>query len=662
MTFLQQSMLWGLFAVSIPVIIHLLNRRRFRTVEWGAMQFLLRATRESRGKKRLKHILILLMRALAIGALIFAVARPLVGGFLGWGGGQVETVILILDRSPSMERPESDAVTSKRESVLKRVADAMSEFGGARLVLIDSATGRAQEVPSPDVLPELSFAGPSDAAADIPAMLGTALDYIQEAKPGRSEIWIASDLQREDWSTADPRWEAFRTNLDQLELDVKLKVLGLSSRERNDHSIRVLAARREAGDLVLELEVSREDDLQSGPKPVTISHLGARTATQVIMTGQTQRFQTRLPLEGRTEGGHGWVEIADTANQRNNVAFYAYGPEAPVHAYLVVENSTSTETLEAFTKGIAPGYANQEVTALSPDRAHVIDYDRASLVVWKAPLPSPPASNQLLEFVKSGGVCLFFPPEEDSDDSFGGLSWESIQESPENKWFTVEDWVRADGALRDSIDGTPLPVDSLRAYKRRGIAGDFTALANWTDDEPLLARRIIDKGKIILFTTLPDFTWSNLELTALHLVILQRSFDDGSLRLGAGYFGIAGRESARPQGDEIRARLDSYSDLQTANADFEAGVYRFGERTVAVNRPAGEDSIEMIGKAQLDAALIDTDYRFLDERTASTEPFFSEAWRTFLIAMLLFLIVEALLCLQPRRPVTGTAPTPQPAT
>ena len=57
-------MLWGLFAVSIPVIIHLLNRRRFRTVEWGAMQFLLKATRDSRGKKRLKHILILLMLSL----------------------------------------------------------------------------------------------------------------------------------------------------------------------------------------------------------------------------------------------------------------------------------------------------------------------------------------------------------------------------------------------------------------------------------------------------------------------------------------------------------------------------------------------------------------------------------------------------------------------
>ena len=110
-------MLWGLLAVSIPVIIHLLNRRRFRTVEWGAMQFLLKATKESRGKKRLKHFLILLMRSLAIAALVFAIARPLAGGFFGWGGGRVETVILILDRSPSMERAEKDITLSKRNAV-----------------------------------------------------------------------------------------------------------------------------------------------------------------------------------------------------------------------------------------------------------------------------------------------------------------------------------------------------------------------------------------------------------------------------------------------------------------------------------------------------------------------------------------------------------------
>jgi hypothetical protein len=663
MTFLQQFMLWGLFAVSIPVIIHLLNRRRFRTVEWGAMQFLLKATRESRGKKRLKHILILLMRSLAIAALVFAVARPLVGGFLGWGGGRVETVILILDRSASMERAEKDIQISKRKSVLKRVAEALGDLGEARLVVIDSATGKAQEVPSPDVLSELSFTAPTDSAADIPGMLVSALDYIQEAKPGRAEIWVASDLQRDDWAPDDSRWDAFRANLDESEFNVKLRILALNGRERNDFAIRVLSARREAGQLVLELELAREEDTGPTTKAVTISHLGARSATQIALNGQSHRFQKRIPLEGSTGAGHGWVSIPDNANQRNNVSYYAYGKEAPVHAYLVAENSTSTETLQSLTRALAPGFANQEVTHRTPSQAHQINYDSASLIVWKAPLPTPPVSNQMFEFVQKGGVILFLPPEEDSEASFGGLSWEPINESARDKFFIVGEWEHNDGAFRDGMDGSPLPMTRLRAIKRRGIEGNYATLASWGfDEEPLLARRIIEQGQILFLTTLPDYGWSNLEQTGLHLVVLQRSFDEGSRRLGAGFFGTAGEETARTQGEEIRSRIDTYDEGDAANAEFEAGVYRFGERTVAVNRPIAEDSLEILTTGQLDTALLDTNYSLLEEKDASTDPFFSEAWRAFLIAMLLFLIVEAILCLQPRRVDSSTVPSPQPTT
>ena len=121
MSFLSQPILWGLFAATIPVIIHLLNRRRFRTVKWAATSFLLKASRESRGKKKLKHFLILACRALAIAALIFAVARPLIGGFLGSGSGSVGTVVLILDRSASMETKPGSGQLSHRQSVINKM-------------------------------------------------------------------------------------------------------------------------------------------------------------------------------------------------------------------------------------------------------------------------------------------------------------------------------------------------------------------------------------------------------------------------------------------------------------------------------------------------------------------------------------------------------------
>src|SRR5262245_50389854 len=61
-------------AVSIPVIIHLLNRRRFRVVEWAAMRFLLAAQRKNARRMRLEQILLLVVRCLIVLLLVLAMA------------------------------------------------------------------------------------------------------------------------------------------------------------------------------------------------------------------------------------------------------------------------------------------------------------------------------------------------------------------------------------------------------------------------------------------------------------------------------------------------------------------------------------------------------------------------------------------------------------
>src|SRR6478736_5802807 len=52
----------GSAAVALPVLIHLLNRRRFQVVEWAAMDFLLEADRTNRRRIRLQHVLLLILR------------------------------------------------------------------------------------------------------------------------------------------------------------------------------------------------------------------------------------------------------------------------------------------------------------------------------------------------------------------------------------------------------------------------------------------------------------------------------------------------------------------------------------------------------------------------------------------------------------------------
>jgi len=70
----------GLIAAAGPIIIHLLNRRRFRVVEWAAMDFLRQAMQRSRRAIELRDLLVLVLRCLAVVIFGAALARPFVSG------------------------------------------------------------------------------------------------------------------------------------------------------------------------------------------------------------------------------------------------------------------------------------------------------------------------------------------------------------------------------------------------------------------------------------------------------------------------------------------------------------------------------------------------------------------------------------------------------
>src|SRR5260221_4997454 len=117
MNFLQPLLLFGLPLAALPIIIHLINQRRYQTIRWGAMMFLLAANRMSRGYAKLRQFLILLARTLAVAGLIFVISRPLASGWLGRSAGRrPDTTISLLERSPSMRQQAPGTTISKLEA------------------------------------------------------------------------------------------------------------------------------------------------------------------------------------------------------------------------------------------------------------------------------------------------------------------------------------------------------------------------------------------------------------------------------------------------------------------------------------------------------------------------------------------------------------------
>src|SRR3982751_3472592 len=94
----------GALAMSIPIVIHILNRRRFKTVTWAAMEFLLRAMRKNRRRLRFEQWVLLATRCLVVLLLGMALARPLgcETPTMAVMGGRTGISVFVIDNSYSM--------------------------------------------------------------------------------------------------------------------------------------------------------------------------------------------------------------------------------------------------------------------------------------------------------------------------------------------------------------------------------------------------------------------------------------------------------------------------------------------------------------------------------------------------------------------------------
>src|SRR5262245_51421387 len=105
MTFglLNLLMLLGLAGLVIPPLIHLLNRRRFNVVDWGAMQFL-QLSERTRRRLFIEELLLMLLRMGLIALLVLALAAPWLASpaLDRLGLRQNRDVVIVFDGSTSM--------------------------------------------------------------------------------------------------------------------------------------------------------------------------------------------------------------------------------------------------------------------------------------------------------------------------------------------------------------------------------------------------------------------------------------------------------------------------------------------------------------------------------------------------------------------------------
>jgi uncharacterized membrane protein len=208
-------------AASIPIIIHLLNRRRFRVVVWAAMRFLLMAQKQNTRRMRLEQLILLAVRTLLVLLVVLAMASVMPWAEAVWayfwpeGGGRIAVrggrthKVLVLDGSLSMAlRQKGDTQTAfdrARDRAVEIVKSSPAGDSFSVLLMTGNAPRRLAAKPSPKkdaVVRQLEQLNRHPHGnADVGTTLLTVEKILGESagRFQRTEVYFLSDMQRTTW-------------------------------------------------------------------------------------------------------------------------------------------------------------------------------------------------------------------------------------------------------------------------------------------------------------------------------------------------------------------------------------------------------------------------------------------------------------------------------
>lgn len=520
MNFMQPWMLMALPLVFLPVVIHLVNQRRFQTVPWAAMRFLLEASKMSSGYTKLRQWLILAMRTLAVAALVFFTARPLTSGMMAiLGGDSNRMAIVVLDRSPSMSEVTPGARGSKLEQAIDQLAETFTTLGIQRVVELNPLTDKPEEFPSVTQWLRATPRQTWSATTDIPGLMEQALVYAKNNRVGNTLVWLCSDLRESDWRSKDGRWKAVQDGFKALPQDVRFSILDLSQPGEPNRSIRITSAQRVEGDQGPELSISfridqwnpnNADASASQTVPVEITVGGNRSVLQVDLQGTTTQVnEYRIPLEvsrddpNATRRGWGSLRLPSDTNPADDTGYFVF-EQPPTRRTVIVSETPEIIAAIELCASIAPLQSVRcEAELVSVSQLDGLDWNGIALVVWHETLPVGKPLELLERFVASGGQLLLLPPESPNDHRAFGVqwtAWEPVSPNPvaddaadENalagpSLARIAQWQNDSQLLSNTLNGAPLPLGQLGIRRICKIDGPVTPLASLPDGIPILAK------------------------------------------------------------------------------------------------------------------------------------------------------------------------------
>ncbi len=577
MSFLNPIMLAGLAAVSVPIIIHLLNRRKFRKVTWAAMRFLQNAIEQNQRRMRIEDMILLALRCLLLALLALALARPAILSDASAVFGQSKvTGVIILDNSMSMGM--SDGTGTRFEKARRAAEQALDSMpaGSATAVLLASDVVQA-------VIPEPTFdlnlarkalreAPLTDRATDIFPALGKAIDTLKDRLALRKEIYLVTDGQAAGWRQLT---EIQRT-LERTKSDIKTHVILVNEHEERNlgvSDLRLASGLSAVGQpLRFEAKVSNYGKEEVRSTRVGLSVNGETPSDEftidALPAGATKSVTLFAKL--RDEGFHSVAaRIAEDrlpADDRRSLAVRAIrevkvllvdgepGSEARDSEVFFLKNALVPVPADAaadyFIKTVS-------VTPSELSQARLDDYD--AVVLANVPDFSDALVTALEGYVRRGGGLMVFPGarvntafyneqlfqklkmlpaefgairgEADKDDAFVTLQEKGyehpiveIWNDPGSgklgsarffRWFELKPELQEkEQRGKGAGENSPLPP---------GSSAPLRIVLKYADGSPAVMERPWGLGRVIQFSSTADTAWNDLPVRLAWVPLLHRT-------------------------------------------------------------------------------------------------------------------------------------------
>ncbi len=653
--FLYPIFLYGLLAASLPILIHLLNRRKLKRIRFPAVRFILLSQKRIARSYRLRHWLLLALRTLAVVFLALLLANPIfqIGAGLFAGGGPV-TLVVLLDNSLSMRwAGDGDGFKQAKEAA-RLLISGLNEGDRAALIPTNFSGKEPFRLKGQKeiLLKEIDAIEIADGTANFAAALGKAYELLSEPA-AQKEIRLITDMGLTGWD------QFSLSSLKQVDPSIPLKTLRVARKQLplNGAIKEVRLGGQSVGanlPLQVEATVTNFGDGEIKELLVQLSIDGQnkeQKLTTVPPRGEsTVSFQTRLAAPG---AHFGQVTLKKEGLAGNPAVNFALDAQDKLKI-LVVDGDPQTALVQSETfflsRALNPaGEKDSSLflpTVIIPEGLPAASLDSYQAVVLCNVASIPDVFlDKLRSFVQQGGGLLIFAGDRTQADSYNKLAHSSPPLLPaelrerklgaESSGEKIDKIDLSHPALQGFSDAILLEsMKSTRVwgYARTAGAGGavLVALAN---GDPLLMERRVGAGRVMLMATSADRDWNDLPVKTAYLPFVQAlsgylaggkrgAFDSGipvgavkEISLPPAYVGKSLR-IIKPNRQDAEVFLSG--EKERAAARFEdndkAGIYRLslpagGEKEsgapqiYAVNPPFLESRLDEISARELAAKL-----------------------------------------------------------